>query len=71
MAAEPYVPKYQIAMKQRVFPMSLSGKLVSFGCFSRPNMPMTMASSADPKIDVPALEVSPDWKDGLLQDPGV
>jgi hypothetical protein len=34
-------------------------------------MPMPMSIDEDPKKDATDLEDSPDWKDGLLQDPGV
>jgi hypothetical protein len=51
--------------------MSPSGKLVNF----KINMPMTAipksTMTVDPKMDASHLEDSPDWKDGLLQDPGV
>jgi hypothetical protein len=73
-AQQPYVPKYQIAMKQRDFPMSLSGDWLIL-LFFKTNMPMIRpmpsSSMVDPKMDAPDLEDSPDWKDGLLQDPGV
>ena len=71
----PQVPDSQ---KAGDFPMSLSGNwliLVNFqdqhaddglGCLRWPQLP-----SLFPKNDVPDLEDSPDWKDGLLQDPGV
>jgi hypothetical protein len=74
MSPRLYVPKYQIARRQGVFSMSLSGNwliLVDFqdqhaddglGCRRR-----WLFS----KRDAPDLEDSPDREDGLLQDPGV
>ena len=53
--------------------MSLSGNWLILVDFQDQSADVRMPSSmmADPKQDVPDLEDSPDWKDGLLQDPGV
>jgi hypothetical protein len=73
MSPRLYVPKCQIARRYRAFLMSLSGNWLILVDFKTRNwMPLSTTTMADPQNGCHGLgEDFPDWKDGLLQDPGV